>query len=139
MKTRRRISAKEVIEFTEAHKEDLDTFFSVFSTHTIRKISISVVFCAMYMAFCSGVDINKLKSFYEILSTGMSTEKESFPIIAYRNYLYGTKTQDHTLDNIKRCQYAIENFLLGNGNRKSIVPITMIYPFPYIEEDNADV
>ena len=132
---RRPVTPKEIIDFTEKHKEDLDGFFLNISTSTVVKISIAVVHSALFMAYKSGVGISDIMDFYDVLCSGMSTKPEEFPIIAYRNYLL--KDTSHvvvTLAEIGRCQYALKKYLSGSCVKKSSSPKELIYPFPYREE-----
>lgn len=131
---RRAVTPKEIIDFTEKHKDDLDGFFLNMPQNTVAKISIAVVFLALYMAYMSGVAIEDIMDFYDILCTGMSTKHEEFPIIAYRNYLKDTSSVDATLLEISRCQYALKKYLTGSCVKRTTAPKELIYPFPYSEE-----
>lgn len=125
------VTPKEVIDFTERHKKDLDGFFLRIPMTTVPKVSISIVFLSLYMAYMAGVDIEKIARFYEILCSGMSTKPEDFPVIALRNYL-----KDHLIKNVKnddvgRVQYALKKYITGSCTKKTTVPKKLIYPYPY--------
>ena len=79
----RTVTPKEIIDFTEKHKEDLDGFFLSMPQTSVPKISLAVVHLALFMAYMDGVDMEDILGFYDILCTGMSTKPEEFPIIAY--------------------------------------------------------
>lgn len=136
---RRTVTPKEIIDFTEKHKEDLDGFFLNMPQSTVPKISLAVVYLALFMAYMSGVDINDIIDFYDILCTGMSVKQEEFPIIAYRNYLKDTTSVSTTHIEIGRCQYALKKYLTGSCVKRSISPKELIYPFPYDKEDNPQL
>lgn len=132
--TRRTVTPKEIIDFTEKHKEDLDGFFLNMPQTTVAKISLAVVYLSLFMAYMNGVDIDDILSFYDILCTGMSLQPEEFPVIAYRNYLKDTSITSPNLNEIRRCQYALKKYLSGSCTKRSIAPKELIYPFPWPEE-----
>lgn len=128
---RRPVTAKEIIDFTEIHKKDLDGFFLKLPNGCHPKITITVVKLSLYMAYMSKVDINNILEFYDVLCNGMSTKQEEFPIIAYRNYLKDSKSVSTTHAEIGRCQWALKKYLSGSCVKRSIAPDQLIYPFPY--------
>lgn len=131
----RTVTPKELIDFTEAHKEDLDGFFLNMPQATVPKISIGTVYLSLYMAYMDGVDIEDILSYYDILCSGMSTRPEEFPIIAYRNYLKDVSLrQVNNSEEIKRCQYSLKKYLSGSCVKRSLSPRDFVYPFPYMEE-----
>lgn len=130
-KSMRAVTPKEIIDFTENHKEDLDGFFLNVPQTTVAKISLGVVHLALYMAYMSGVDINNILDFYDILCSGMSTKPEEFPIIAYRNYLKDTTVVKVNDSEIARCQYALKKYLTGSCVKRTMSPQELIWPFPY--------
>ena len=136
-KNTRKVSTKEIIIFTEEHKEELDSFFLNMPTEKVSKISTSSVFTALFIAFVGGVDLCNILAFYEILCSGMSTREEEFPIIAFRNYLLGSNCP-HALriETIKRCQYALNKYLEGTCTKRNFAPQDLIWPFPYTEVKN---
>jgi len=136
---RRVVTPKEIIDFTEAHKEDLDGFFLNMPQSTAPKVTVAVVYLALFMAYMSGVDINNILDFYEVLVSGMSTRPEEFPIIAYRNYLKDVASTHTTIAEIARCQYALKNYLKGTRIKRSISPKELIYPFPYCSNESEGV
>lgn len=131
---RRAVTPKEIIDFTEAHKEDLDGFFLNVPQTTVPKISMAVVHLSLYMAYIAGVDISDIVDFYDILCTGMSTRPEEFPVIAYRNYLKDSSGVSTTHIEIARCQYALKKYLTGSCVKRSISPKELIWPCPYKKE-----
>lgn len=128
---RRKVTPKEIIDFTDEHKADLDEFFLNMPTTTSPKISLSTVYLALFTAFMGGVGIEEITDFYDILSTGMSTKPEEFPIIAYRNYLKDATRIDPTELEIGRCQYALKKYLTGSCTKRTISPKELIWPYPY--------
>lgn len=135
-KNTRRVSPKEIIDFTEKHKEDFDSFFLNMPTEKVSKISVSTVFLALFMAYASGVSLCNILAFYNVLLSGMSTSEKEFPIIAYRNYLIERCTTRQTsIEGIKRCQYALNKYLEGTGTKRNFVPEKLIWQFPYKEEE----
>lgn len=129
---RRAVTPKEIIDFTEKHKEDLDGFFLNMPQTSTAKISLAVVHLALFMAYMSGVEINYILDFYDVLCSGMSTKPEEFPIIAYRNYLKDSSSVITTHAEIGRCQYALKKFLTGSCTKRTIAPKELIYPFPFL-------
>ena len=132
---RRKITPKEIIAFTDKHKQTLDEFFLSIPQSTVPKISLAVVHLALYMAYCDGVQMDDILNFYDVLVTGMSTRPEEFPIIAYRNYLKDTSGITTTNLEIGRCQYALKKYLSNSCVKRSIAPKELIYPFPYLDKD----
>ena len=129
--SQRKSSVFAIVEFTDNNKELLDGFFLHINQCSVAKISIVSVWCGMFFAYCAGVPIEKLMDFYEILRTGMSDDKKGFPVIAFRNYLLACHTTPRpTLSEISRCEYAIRNYLLGNGSKRSVAKDELIYPIP---------
>lgn len=135
--SRRTVTPKEIIDFTEKHKSDLDGFFLNIPQNSIPKISIAVVHLSMFMAYMDNVDMNDIMDFYDVLCSGMSTKPEEFPIIAYRNYLKDN-TITSTYDEIRRCQYAIKKYLSGSCVKRSISPKDFIYRFPWSESEVSE-
>ena len=133
---RRVVTPKEVIDFTETHKEDLDGFFLNMPQGTAPKVTVAVVHLALFMAYMSGVELNSILDFYDVLVSGMSTKPEEFPIVAYRNYLKDTSSVVSTNAEIARCQYALKNYLKGTCIKRTISPKDLIYPFPYDSRKN---
>lgn len=129
--TRRAVTPKEIIDFTEEHKEDLDGFFLNMPQSSVPKISLAVVHLALFMAYMNGIDIEEILYFYEILCSGMSVKPEEFPIIAYRNYLKDAGTVSTTQLEIGRCQYALKKYLSGSCTKRNMSPQELIYPFPF--------
>lgn len=128
--SQRPVTPSEIIDFTEDHKEELDGFFLNVPNNSEPKISLATVFISMYMAYASGVSIEDLLAYYDILCTGMSTNPKEFPIIAYRNYLKDSVVKP-TIQEIARCQYSIKKYLTGSCTKRSIAPKDLIYQFPY--------
>lgn len=128
---RRTVTPKEIIDFTEKHKEDLDGYFLNVPQTTVPKISLAAVHAAMFMAYMDGVDISEIIDFYDILCTGMSTKAEEFPIIAYRNYLKDAYNVPTTHNEIARCQYALKKYLTNSCTKRTLAPKDLIYPFPW--------
>lgn len=130
---RRTVTPKEIIDFTEKHKTDLDGFFLNIPQSSVAKISLAVVHLALFMAYMDGVDINDILDFYDVLCSGMSTKPEEFPIIAYRNYLKDASNVATTQIETSRCQYALKKYLTGSCTKRNIAPKDLIYPIPYKE------
>lgn len=129
--SRRPVSPKEIIDFTEKHKKDLDGFFLHIPQVTVAKVSLAVVQLALFMAYMDGVDMGDIMDFYSVLCSGMSTKPEEFPIIAYRNYLKDTSGNIINFDQISRCQYALKKTLTGSCTRRTTTLKELIYPYPY--------
>lgn len=133
---RRTVTPKEIIDFTEKHKEDLDGFFLNMPQSSVPKISLATVHLALFMAYMSGVEMSDILDFYDVLCTGMSTTPEEFPIIAYRNYLKDTQGVNTIHTEINRCQYALKKYLTKSCVKRTMAPKELIYPFPYTKEEN---
>lgn len=116
---RRTVTHKEIINFTEEHK--------------VSKINISAVHVGLLLAYLNGVDIEQIQKFYNILSTGMSSESKEFPIIAYRNYLMDGKTVRDIDREVARCQYALYKYLTGSCTKKNTDTKGLIYPYVWVD------
>lgn len=128
---RRRVAPFEIIEFTDRHKADLDEYFLNMPQHSLPKTSVAAVHIALFLAYLNGVPMNKIEKFYDVLTTGMSTCPEEFPVIAYRNYLVEQQAVRNTDDELARCQYALSKYIEGSCTKRSIVPKKLIYPCTY--------
>lgn len=126
---RRKVTPKEIIDFTDKHKEELDPFFLNLPQSTVSKISLAVVHLSLFLAFLNGVNMEDILDFYEVLCSGMSVRPEEHPIIAYRNYLKDAGSVTTTDIEISRCQYALKKYLSGSCNKRSIAPKSLIWNF----------
>ncbi|MBR4588441.1 MAG: hypothetical protein IKO30_09025 [Lachnospiraceae bacterium] len=128
---RRKVTTNEVVDFTEKHKEDLDGYWLELPFKTVARISVSDVHIGLFLAYCNGVSIDTIKDFYEILSTGMSTGKKDFPAVALRNYLLESPaTNQERNERIKRCQYALSNYIKDSGTKQNRSPADFIWAVP---------
>lgn len=127
---RRMVTPKEIIDFTDIHKNILDGFFLNIPQGTVPKLSLAVVHLGLFLAYVSGEDMDDILSFYDMLCTGMSTSPVEFPIIAYRNYLLNASGISTTDLEIGRCQYAFKKYLTKSSVKKNMSPKELIYPFP---------
>lgn len=125
------VTPKEIIDFTELHKSDLDGFFLNIPQGTYSKISTALVHLSLFMAYMDGVDMDDILDFYDVLCSGMSTKPEEFPVIAYRNYLKDMVYKSNTLSEISRCQYALKKYLTGSCTKRTFAPKELIYKFPW--------
>ena len=131
---RRKVSPKEIIEFTDKHKAELDGFFLNISQTTVPKISLAVVHLALYLAYVNGINMEDIDDFYEILCSGMCKCPEEHPIIAYRNYLKDNSNVTTTMQEIGRCQYALKKYLTNSCTQRNISPKELIWNNPYKED-----
>lgn len=129
--SRRVVTSREIIHFIERHKDDLDGFFLNFPQTSVTRISIATVQLSLFIAYMNGVSMDSIKEFYEILCSGMSIKPESFPVIAYRNYLKDQTFITSTNEEIARCQYALKKFLTKSCTKRSMSPKKLIWDFPY--------
>lgn len=126
------VSPKEILSFTDTHKEDLDGFFLNLPQNTIPKISLATVHLALFMAYMSGIDIEDILNYYDVLCSGMSTGPIEFPIIAYRNYLLNTQLRtSNSPEEISRCQYSIKKYLTKACTKRTCAVKDFYYPFPW--------
>lgn len=133
-KGNRTVSPKEIISFTDAHKEDLDGFFLNMPQNNIPKISLATVHLSLFMAYMSGVDIEDILNYYDVLCSGMSTNPIEFPIIAYRNYLLNVQMRtSNSTEEITRCQYSIKKYLSKSCTKRTCSVKDFYYPFPFEE------
>lgn len=130
------VTASEIIDFTNEHKEELNAFFSAIPvTRSVPKISVAVVIASLYSAYAYGIDINKIEYFYNVLCDGVGKSEKDASIIAYRDYLLRLdRNLDSTIPDIARCQYALKKYLTGSCSRRTYAPNSLVYPFPYKEE-----
>lgn len=131
------VTPKEIIDFTEKHKEVLDGFFLNISQSTVAKISLSVVHFSLLSAYVAGVDMEVIEDFYDILCTGMSTRPEEFPIIAYRNYLKDSNSPHITFQEVARCQYALKKYMTGSCIKRTFSPKELIWNYPFEEDKKS--
>ena len=132
---RRKVTANEIIDFTDNHKETLDAFFSYVPLKHVAKLTMASTYVALFTAYCDGIDLTEIAKFFEILCSGMSTSEKEFPIIAFRNYLTNIEGYISTTDDqIKRCQFALKKYLSGSCTKKNIQPKDFVYPIPYMED-----
>ena len=130
-----KVTTSEVADYTFAHKEVFDEFYSVIPQNSVSKISLSVVMLAMFMAYTSGISLSSISDFYSVLCSGMASDPKYYPVIAYRNYLKDlVTTPPITFDEIKRAQYSIYKFLTGSCSKQCRVAKDFIYPFPFEAE-----
>lgn len=133
---RRRVSPREILDFVDEHKEELDGFFLKFPQTKVPKVSTSSVLAGLFLAYMGGVDFNDIINFYNVLCSGMSTCSKDFPIIAFRNYLKDFDGYPALTDEwVKRCQFALKKYLTGSGCKRSQVPKDFIWPYPWVKED----
>ena len=129
-----KVTTSEVADYTMAHKEVFDDFYSVIPQNSVSKISLAIVILAMFMAYTSGVSLSRLYDYYSVLCSGMSTDPEYFPVIAYRNYLKDcNRTPVLSFDEVKRAQFSIYKFLTGSCCKQNRIAKDFIYPFPFEE------
>lgn len=129
------VSPKQIMDYIDNHKETLDVFFKSMPSGTIPKISLAVVFGALYLAFLGGEDIEKITDYYDILTSGMSSSPTEYPIIAYRNYLLNVQSiKALTNGEIARCQYSFKKYTTGACTKKTIEPKALIWDFPKAEK-----
>lgn len=135
-RTRKKCTAKQVADYIDRHKDDLDGFFYRFPTTITGKITNAVVVSALYMAYAAGVEMDDILRFYSVLTTGMSTCKEEFPIIAYRKYLLkdSTNLRNADITDVCRCQYALKKYLDGSCTKRIRAVDKLIWPFPYDDD-----
>ncbi len=127
----RTVTPKEIIDFTDEHKQDLDGYFLVIPKTPATKINITLVHLSLFIAYKADIKMEDICNFYDILCTGMSTKQEEFPIIAYRNYLKDQRDLHCTLPEISRCQYALKKYLTGSCTKKTIALKELIWRIPY--------
>lgn len=113
-RTRRVITPKEIEAFTDKYKKELDGFFFAMPQKTPKKTSSAVIWFALLLAYMNGVKIEDITDFYEVLTTGMCSMPEEYPIIAYRNHLVNLEgSPKANNDEITKCQSALNNYLKG--------------------------
>ena len=131
----RKITPSELVDFTDAHKQELDGFFLSISQRKVPKIRVAVVHLSLFMAYMNGVPMSSINQYYDVLCNGYGTGPEDFPVIAYRNYLLGREASPpKNLDEIKRCQYSLQKYLSGSCSKKTLSPKNLIYPYPWEDE-----
>ena len=131
-----RVSPKQLIDYIDAHRETLDTFFALMPTTTFPKISVTVVFLALYLAYLGGVDIKTIREFYDVLTSGMSRCPEEFPVISYRNYLLSLNSAANVVDKeISRCQNALKKYMTKSCAKKVIPTAELAWGFPKKKEE----
>lgn len=132
--THRVVTPKEVIDFTDKHKDALDGFWLKIPVSTVPKVTIAPVYLALFMAYMAGVNFEKILEFFGILRSGMSTKQEDFPVIALRNYLKDNTIKNFNNDDIGRIQYALKKYITGSCTKRTVVPKDLLYPYPFGNE-----
>lgn len=128
------VSAKQIIDYIDNHKADMNVFFNSMPNGTVPKISLAGVFVSLYLAYLGGVDIEQITDYYDVLASGMSSSETEYPIIAYRNYLLNVTMKSITLGEIARCQYSLKKYLTKSCTKRSIEPKELIWKFPRKED-----
>lgn len=133
-----KITFAELMDFINEHKEVFDSFFLNFPQSTPAKTGTGSVRTAIFLAYCSGVSLESLISFYEILTTGLAdaSKKGVKPVIRYRNYLLQEFKGKATMTDaeIKRCQWTISKYVANSTAFQTKEPEDFIYPIPFMEE-----
>lgn len=131
----RPVTPSEIMKFTDLHKQDLDKYFLNMPGEKVGKFYITVIHLALFMAFMDGVKMESIREFYDILRTGMNENPIGFPVVAYRNYVLNAPRVPINLDEIGRCQYALQKYLSKSCSKQTRVPSRgLIYPFPWNEK-----
>lgn len=129
------VSPKQIIDYIDDHKDTLDGFLGHMPTKTVPRISITVVFLALYLAYLGGVPIETIESFYDVLASGMSGSPIDFPIISYRNYLLSLNVAADTSDKeISRCQYALSKYMNKACTKTTKAPSALKWDYPKKKE-----
>lgn len=122
-------------EFLFEHKKDFDEFFAVIPVRKSAKLSVTLIYLCMFMAYKSGVSLGDLQHFFAVLMNGMSESSRDFPIIAYRNYLLNLNSTARPHEGeVKKCQGAIKKYLTKSGLKRVYEPKELIYPYPYSKQ-----
>ena len=135
-----KVTPRERANYINTHKKLLDGYFLNVSLGATRKVTITTVHTALFLAYQNGVKIEKINEFYEILQSGMSANPEAFPIIAYRNYLLAYNGGlAPTKENVSRCQYALKKFLSKSCAKITKQPNDIIWGFVKEDENEKDL
>lgn len=130
--SQQRVTQHECEDFIFEHIEDLDEFFRVIPLRKIQKVSVTLVYLGMFMAYKGGVPLDELKHFADVLFSGMSESAKDFPIIAYRNYLLNMPTTVKISDiELRKCQGAIKKYLTRSGLKRVYEPKELVWKYPY--------
>ena len=131
-----KVTPRELEAFIFEHKEDFDEFFSILTQTHVCKVTITVVWIAMFTAYKSGVCLSDLSHYYEVLASGIPLSSRDYPIIAYRDYLLrANKAISPTNDEIMKCQGSIKKYLTRSNSKRLCEPKDYVWPIPYTDEE----
>lgn len=129
------VSPQELISFIELYGETIIPLISSLNMKHNKKTSYALVWITMIQAYMSGVPVEDVKHFFEVLNSGFPESSRDNPILAYRKYLIEKPGRvDATDEEIKRAQYAINSYLDGSATKRTRVPKAPIYnmlPFSF--------
>ena len=127
-----KVTQHECEDFIFEHFDDLEEFFSAIPLRKVQKVTITVVYLGMYMAYKGGVPLDELTHFANVMYTGMSESSKDFPIVAYRNYLINLNATAKVSDvELRKCQGAIKKYLTKSGLKRVYEPKELIWEYPY--------
>ena len=127
-----KVTQHECEDYIFNHMNDLDEFFNAVPLRKIQKVSVTLVYLGMFMAYKGGVPLSDLTHFANVLFTGMGEGSHDFPIIAYRNYLLNMNSTVRVTDGeLRKCQGAIKKYLTKSGLKRVYEPKELIWDYPY--------
>ena len=129
-----RVTQKMLEQFFFEHKEDFDAFATILNHQHVAKVTITLVWTAMFFAHKGGVSLTDLDHFYSVLASGIPESPRDYPIIAYRDYLLKSPTAlSVTNEEIMRCQGSIKKYLTKSHAKTLSRPKDYIWAIPYKE------
>lgn len=130
--SQQKVTQHECEDFLFEHINDFDEFFDKIPLRKLQKLSVTLVYLSMFMAYKGGVSLEDLNHFFSVLLNGMGEGSKDFPIIAYRNYLLNLNTTVKISEaEIRKCQGAIKKYLTKSGLKRVYEPQELIWEYPY--------
>lgn len=125
------ITTNQIEEYINENKEYLEDFFNNIIENTSssiqRGLRTSAVPAALYFAYRAGVDKDKIKRFYKVFLTGLSTDTNEVAIILVRNkFLKDSKAMTDT-ERAKRIMWSLDKYVNEVVVSISCCPSTFIY------------
>ena len=133
----RKATTKEVTAYIDEHRHELDGYvFNIPIRTNATRLNISAVHIALYLAYINGVDIEDIREFYNVLTSGVCDKPEYLPVVALRDKLLlqkVAKNGKHTAESdVAYFQDVLMKFLTRNCSKRLKDPdkCKMIWNYP---------
>lgn len=120
-----------LLQYIEGDKERLSNFFDycVFETGSSTQAALrrAVFPAALYYAFVKDIDANMIHRFYEVFTTGHTSDDNESVIIACREKILKDNKHMTDIERAKRIQWALDKYLQGIIDYDNKCPKNLIY------------